>query len=196
MKHWFISLLFAGLCTGAWGQLPDGLLQQAQELRMQYRFAEAAEALTTIIAHSVDSTERQEATRQLILCENGQTMLRYIERPAVTGKTTVPKDRFFLYYDIELPGAWATLPSEWYRTTSPDSLSPVFIPAATPKILYFSAYLTGNWELFTTRRLTDTLWTPPEPLNGFVNTPFDERFPYLSPDGTTLYFASNGHSGM
>lgn len=163
---------------------------------MQYRFAEAAEALSTIIAHSADSTERQEASRQLIMCENGQTMLRYIERPAVTGKTTVPKDHFFLYYDIELPGAWATLPPEWYPVALPDSLSPVFIPATTSKALYFSTYHTGNWDIFTTRRLTDTLWTPPEPLKGFVNTPFDERFPYLSPDGTTLYFASNGHSGM
>jgi hypothetical protein len=97
---------------------------------------------------------------------------------------------------MELPGAWAVLPSEWHPAPPPDSLSPVFIPNAAPKVLYVAACQAGNWDIFTIRRLSDTLWTAPEPLNGFVNTPFDERFPYLSPDGTTLYFASNGHSGM
>lgn len=179
-----------------WGQQPAGLLQQAAELRMQYRFTEAADLLSTIIRQSADSTERQEAARLLILCENGQTMLRYIERPAVTGKTTVPKNGFYQYYDIELPGAWATLPAAGRpATTTADTLSPVFIPTP-PTALYFAACPTEHWDIFVVRRLHDTLWTPPEPLNSSVNTPFDERFPYVAPDGKTLYFASNGHSGM
>ncbi|MDR1680459.1 MAG: hypothetical protein LBS12_01560 [Prevotellaceae bacterium] len=202
MKHWFFSfLMLAGLYMPAWAlaQAPpqDIQLRQAEALQMQYRFAEAADLLTAIIAQSADSAAREEATRRLIVCENGQTMLRYIERPTVTGKTAVPEHLFFQYYDIELPGAWATLPSGWHAgTPADDSLSPVFIPSAAADALYYSAFGSGNWDILTVRRLNDTLWSPPEPLNGAVNTPFDERFPYLSPDATTLYFASNGHSGM
>ena len=198
MKQWFFSFFLSGVCMLTWGQQPAGLLQQAAELRMQYRFTEAADLLATIIRQSADSTERQEAARQLMLCENGQTMLRYIERPAVTGKTATPKDRFFQYYDIELPGAWAILPAAWRRAAAPDdTLSPVFIPTATTATaLYFAACLSEQWDIFVVRRHNDTLWTPPELLKGSVNTPFDERFPYVAPGGTTLYFASNGHSGM
>lgn len=38
-------------------------------------------------------------------------------------------------------------------------------------------------------------WGEPENLGSPVNTPGDEVFPYVHPDGT-LYFSSNGHIGM
>lgn len=34
------------------------------------------------------------------------------------------------------------------------------------------------------------------PANLFINTPFDEKSVTFSPDGTTVYFSSNGHEGM
>lgn len=38
-------------------------------------------------------------------------------------------------------------------------------------------------------------WTEPRNLGEKVNTPFTEDYPYLAPDGKTLYFSSNGYSG-
>jgi len=39
-------------------------------------------------------------------------------------------------------------------------------------------------------------WTSPENLGPEINTPDDEQFPFIHPDGKTLYFSSAGHPGM
>lgn len=45
--------------------------------------------------------------------------------------------------------------------------------------------------------LTDSgQWTSPVELGPTVNTPFDERSPYLHPDMRTLYFSSEGHGSL
>lgn len=42
----------------------------------------------------------------------------------------------------------------------------------------------------------DGQWSAPEKVPGKVNTPFEEESVMIHPDGRTLYFSSNGHSGM
>ncbi len=39
-------------------------------------------------------------------------------------------------------------------------------------------------------------WSEPENLGPKINTPQDEQFPFIHPDGVTLYFSSYGHPGM
>lgn len=39
-------------------------------------------------------------------------------------------------------------------------------------------------------------WSEPVNLGPEINTPWDEQFPYIHPDGKTLYFSSAGHPGM
>jgi OOP family OmpA-OmpF porin len=38
-------------------------------------------------------------------------------------------------------------------------------------------------------------WSPPVNLGQMINTPFAEDYPYLAPDGVTLYFSSKGYLG-
>ena len=40
------------------------------------------------------------------------------------------------------------------------------------------------------------VWSSPMELGNAVNTPFDERLPYLLPDMRTLYFSSEGHGSF
>ena len=39
-------------------------------------------------------------------------------------------------------------------------------------------------------------WSVPQNAGPDINTPFDEDFPNISPDGKTLYFSSKGHTSM
>lgn len=52
----------------------------------------------------------------------------------------------------------------------------------------------GGFDLWVSHRTGDG-WSAPENAGEFVNTPFNERAPFLSEDGTKLYFASDGHIG-
>lgn len=54
----------------------------------------------------------------------------------------------------------------------------------------------GGQDIFMCRRLPNGQWAAPQNLGENINTKYDEDFPYLSMDGKTLYFASQGHSSM
>lgn len=54
----------------------------------------------------------------------------------------------------------------------------------------------GGSDLWLSRRKPSGEWTLPENLGTPINTPADEKSPFLHPDGITLYFSSDGHPGL
>ncbi len=93
---------------------------------------------------------------------------------------------------------------QWGRPELID-LAPDTLIAAHPAIspdeltLYFVSDMPGGagskdiWKV--TRSNPNSSWGVPVNLGPEINTPGDEVFPYVHPDGT-LYFSSNGHPGM
>ena len=53
----------------------------------------------------------------------------------------------------------------------------------------------GGLDIYMTKKLPNGMWAMPQNLST-LNTPGNEDFPTLSPDGKTLYFCSNGLPGM
>jgi len=51
-------------------------------------------------------------------------------------------------------------------------------------------------DIYICRRLPNGNWSEPFRLGEEINTPYNEDFPYLSTDGVTLYFSSEGHNSM
>lgn len=65
------------------------------------------------------------------------------------------------------------------------------------KELYFSSNDPDGWggyDIWVSNRAEDGWWEDPQPLSRNINTIGNERFPTL--DGDTLYFSSDGHTGM
>jgi len=55
----------------------------------------------------------------------------------------------------------------------------------------------GSWDIWVTKRETvDSEWGSPEPLGSLINTQAGESGPCISPDGLSLYFASNRPGGQ
>lgn len=54
----------------------------------------------------------------------------------------------------------------------------------------------GGKDIWWTQRMETGEWGKPQNLGPRINTEFDEDAPFLSKDGNTLYFASNGHNSM
>lgn len=54
----------------------------------------------------------------------------------------------------------------------------------------------GNVDIYVCIKSDDGLWSEPINLGPTINTPYAERFPFLHPDGKTLYFCSDGHYGL
>ena len=54
----------------------------------------------------------------------------------------------------------------------------------------------GHSDIWMVTRKTKTEWNKPVNMGADINTPFDEGGMFLSPDGKTLFFCSNGHNSM
>lgn len=65
--------------------------------------------------------------------------------------------------------------------------------------MYFSSSRQGSIgnseDIYVVYRGTGGSWTRPINLGDVVNTRFNDRSPFISADGKTLYFSSNGHPG-
>lgn len=54
----------------------------------------------------------------------------------------------------------------------------------------------GGSDIYVCRRLPSGTWSPAQNLGEGVNTPQNEDFPNISPDGHILFFSSMGHTSM
>ena len=74
-------------------------------------------------------------------------------------------------------------------------------PSITPdgSTLYFASNRKGGYggtDIWRCRRLKNGDWSRPENLGSAINTPGNEKFPYIHADGHTLYFVSDGWQGF
>jgi hypothetical protein len=56
--------------------------------------------------------------------------------------------------------------------------------------------ITDNSDLYMSRKLPSGKWGIPQKLPETINSPYNEDLPYLSYDGETLYFSSDGPTSM
>jgi len=54
----------------------------------------------------------------------------------------------------------------------------------------------GKADIWKTTKDRDGNWTSPVNMGRPINTPEDEQSPFIHPDNKTLYFSSEGHTGM
>ncbi|MEI8134484.1 MAG: OmpA family protein [bacterium] len=73
-------------------------------------------------------------------------------------------------------------------------------PAISPdgKKLFFASNRedTKNVDIFVSHLLPDGRWTEPANLGPTINTKKYDGTPFMSADGSTLYFSSDGHGGL
>ena len=54
----------------------------------------------------------------------------------------------------------------------------------------------GVQDIYVTKLSDEGYWSKPKKLSNTINTPGREESVFIHPDGQTLYFGSNGHTGM
>ncbi len=136
------------------------------------------------------------------MAENGLYLIKYFKKPQVYSKKVASIFDFYSSYDLK--GVEGRFYDRYrYLNNAKDSMdqqSLIFVPNYLEKneVLYFSAKneKRGDYDIYRITRLNDNSWSEPENLGDIINTPFDENYPFIHTDGTTLYFASEGHYSM
>ncbi len=179
----------------------DSLLLQGDLLRASYRFDQSIDTYYEAMDIAEDSTfmltdslQRMKISDRILLSENGKNMAAFAGKPVVVAKHRFPVKDFFLYYPLpdrswrKTPNQLDTLPGSRFRQA-------LYAPDDASEIYYSAQDTDGIGNIYMTER-QDTAWTYPALLNENVTSASNEIYPMLSPDGKSLYFASEGLYGV
>jgi hypothetical protein len=168
-----------------------------EALLEDYRFTEAARLLERDLQQAArtaqPTTQLEERLRRARL---GADMLRGTEKVTFVDSVVVPKKNFLRAYRLsrsqgtlaplaELIPAWAQRASGEvaYRNEWGD------------RVLFAAPDSAGRRKLFATDRLGNT-WSTPTLLKGLCADDDVADYPFLMPDGVTLYFAAQGEESL
>ncbi len=177
----------------------------AEAHRHNYQFNEAIDYYRRFTIRGASRDISTKDVEPLVaICENGNYLTRYIFTPQVVDSKSLPATDFLNYYSIApASGNFIALPDNLLSPTDKkmNHQSVMFYPK-NPKVgdyVYYSSYgksTSFGKDIFRIKYQDDGCWSEPEVIGDVVNSFFDDDYPYLAPDGVTLYFSSKGHYGM
>ena len=175
----------------------DSLMRYGDSLHRAYDFAEA-ESVYLQVLDSLDVVEDslvvKDVRERLRMSENGKNMSRFVQVPQAAGKRRLPQEAFFLAYPLE-ERSWRPLPNILDAYSGHEYVRSLYAPDWND-VLYFSAEGPSGTRDIMMTMLDDTVWTVPVPVSELSDPSADEIYPMLSPDGKTMYFASDGLYGV
>ncbi|MBL0049350.1 MAG: PD40 domain-containing protein [Bacteroidetes bacterium] len=169
---------------------------------LNYRFSSALNAYNTykIKATKIDQDKFQ-VVRQLEMCRNGMELLKNISDLTVMDKKELALTDYFRAYDLSNIGLKLLVKPDDFKTSLDKKKNEESVVVLNPNKseIYFSSYGENDRngkDIYKVRRMDNGDWSNPIRLENSINTAFDEDFPFMSNDGTTLYFCSKGHNSM
>lgn len=137
-----------------------------------------------------------EAERVRGRIEQARSMMDRVEKVTVIDSISVDRDDFLRFYRLAKSAGSLGGASEL----------PPGCRAAEPTVVYSSEKgdmriwaepdEEENYVLVQSSRLADGSWEPAHPLGEILNEGGDANYPFLMPDGVTLYFANDGENSL
>ncbi len=139
------------------------------------------------------SDESDAVTGQL---ERTRNMLNRVEKIVVFDSINVPADEFFAHYRLS-PGsgslnAPSVLPSDFAAATP----TVVYEPESRTEMMWAAPDDENNYRLVRSVSLYGDEWDAPQEVGDHLGNGGDANYPFLMPDGITLYYASDGEGSL
>lgn len=184
------------------GIAPDCWYFLGRAYHLNYQFADAINAYKKYQELGDKKiVEERKVDREIESCQNGKNLLSNIKDVVVLDKKQTQTDAFFRIYDLsDIGGKILVTPEELLSTldVKNNHQSLIHFRGAGTSV-YFSSYGKdgkNGLDIYRAEVLPGGTFSSPERVGGFVNSPYDEDYPFLHPDGQTFYFSSKGHSSM
>ena len=174
----------------------------AKAYHINFRFDEAMALYSQYknIASSAQS-KKLNVENEIQACKNGKRLLSNIKELVVLDKKELAENDYFRSYDLrQIGGKLLIKPAEFLTTADKKkkNKSIIYMPKSNDQ-LFFSSYgekAENGKDLFIVKKLPNGEWSKPQNVGIPINTPYDEDYPFLHPNGKILYFASKGHNSM
>ncbi|MBL4593761.1 MAG: PD40 domain-containing protein, partial [Flavobacteriales bacterium] len=105
-------------------------------------------------------------------------------------------DNADIFFSELKDGKWTKLQSIGSNINTPTTWEAQPSISSDNKTLYFTRVVDvfgGDMDIYKCERLKDGSWSDPINLGAPINTPGDEKSPFMHSDSYTLYFSSNYH---
>ncbi len=135
----------------------------------------------------------EELEAQLASAENA---LERVERITVIDSLAVPVDDFFKAYKLPHSAGRLLIPDEIPIPEARTGAVVAFINEGEDFLMWGEPDSVGNVRLVESNRLTDGTWQEPVATPEFLNRNGYSDYPFMMPDGVTLYYATDGNDSM
>jgi hypothetical protein len=181
---------------------PLAYYYNARAYHLNYDFAKAVKYYSRFKSKaSQEQRDKYQVDRKIEMCKNGNQLLSKLNEVQVLERQEIAEKDFYRIYKLDgIDGKLIAKPEEFQSKydSKTDEKSIIFLPN-NAKEVYYSSYgkkgETGR-DIYKVVRLGTGTWSEPVKLGPSINTPYDEDYAFIHPDGRTLYFASKGHSSM
>jgi outer membrane protein OmpA-like peptidoglycan-associated protein len=116
--------------------------------------------------------------------------------------TRDPKTKYLncdLYHSQFRDGNWSKIEGLGEHINGSDSWESQPSVTSDGSRIYFASNRIGGlggYDIYLITRNNDGKWSNPENVGASINTPGNEKSPFIHTDSQTLYFSSDGHKGL
>ncbi len=147
------------------------------------------------VMHENDVEYPEEMNDFMDLVRSAKTMYEHVEKLTVIDSLVVDKADFFKAYKLsDETGKFVT--SDNLPYAQPDSITAVFMPQSGDRMMWASTDSLGISCLMETSRLLDGTWEPYQKEDEILSNNGEVSYPFMMPDGSTLYYAYNGPGSL
>ncbi|MDD3322642.1 MAG: tetratricopeptide repeat protein [Paludibacter sp.] len=159
-----------------------------------YQFDKSVMAYQTYLS-SLKSTDDRipEFEAKIKISENAARLINKVEDIAIVDSIVVNKTDFLSAYKIG--SELGSIKSDQLKLNSKKTVDKITYSTQREDRIYKSDSIKGQMDIFTSYKLLDE-WSPTISVSKIINTSANENYPFLSLDGITLYFASDGENSI
>mgnify|MGYP006133535063 CR=1 FL=1 len=139
--------------------------------------------------------------REIEMCQNGGSLLKSMVDIGVLSKKEIKESDFFRSYKLNGIGGTIIVKPEQFKTKldkKNNEKSIVYLGQAKDMVLFSSYGKNGanGKDIYKSVKNSNGDWGEATLFSANINSQFDEDYPFLHPDGKTLYFSSKGYTSM
>lgn len=167
------------------------------QMMQKYQFEEAFELIRKEIT-TAQRTQKPTTSLEVQLkqAQNGAEMLQGTEKVVFIDSLVVNKDDFWKYFQLSPECGNIAPPHELHPNLNRTTGVTAYMNELKDRIYYSAPDSSGQLKIFALSALSNNVWEQPQLLTGIGENDEVQDYPYMMPDGITLYYAAQGDESL